>query len=86
MLPHGRLPSNSCIGRAPPDFPESPGTLTAGPVRYSTSVCGPDARSQSRRTIDVDSGEVPRSSAQVGDDAYLHQNIAFSGVFTPGTM
>src|ERR1035438_9384878 len=38
MLPHRRLPSNSCIGRAPPDFPESPGTLTAGPVRYSTSV------------------------------------------------
>src|ERR1019366_7644704 len=34
------LPSNSCIGRAPPDFPESPGTLTAGPVRYSTSVSG----------------------------------------------
>jgi hypothetical protein len=31
----------------------------------------------------VDSGEVSRSSAQVGDDAYLHQNIAFSGVFTP---
>lgn len=31
----------------------------------------------------MDSGEVPRSSAQVGDDAYLHQNIAFSGVFTP---
>src|ERR1019366_6715619 len=40
MLPHGRLPSNSCIGRAPPDFPEAPGTLTAGPVRYSTSVSG----------------------------------------------
>jgi hypothetical protein len=31
----------------------------------------------------VDSGEVPRSSAQVGDDAYLHQKIAFGGVFTP---
>ncbi len=39
--------------------------------------------SPSRRAIDVDSGGVPRSSAQVGDNAYLRQNIAFRGVFTP---
>ncbi len=31
----------------------------------------------------MDSAEVPRSSAQVGDDAYLHQYIAFSGVKAP---
>src|ERR1019366_2609546 len=51
MLPHGRLPSNSCIGRAPPDFPESPGTLTAGPVRYSTSVSGQPVNSD--RSLDT---------------------------------
>jgi hypothetical protein len=31
MLPHGRLPSNSCIGRAPPDFPSPPAHLLRGP-------------------------------------------------------
>ena len=31
----------------------------------------------------MDSDRVPRSSAQIGNDAYLHQNIAFNGAFTP---
>jgi hypothetical protein len=55
------------------------------PIRPTSSkpVFGALARSPSRRTIDVDSSGVPRSSAQVGDNDYLHQSIAFSGVFTP---
>jgi hypothetical protein len=47
------------------------------------SVSGPHAGSPSRRTIDADSDGVPGSSAKIGNNDYLHQNIAFNGAFTP---
>src|SRR5260370_40712781 len=40
MPPHRRLPSNSCIGRAPHNFPNLPAHLLMGRIRYSTSVSG----------------------------------------------
>src|SRR5208337_5001721 len=61
----------------------SPGDPLQALAKHSTSrlagvispkpVSGPHARSPSRRTIEVDSRGVPSSSAQVGDDAYLHR-------------
>ena len=39
-LPAKRLPSNSCIGRAPHDVPEPTCLLAMGRIRYSTSVSG----------------------------------------------
>jgi hypothetical protein len=55
------------------------------PIRTTSSkpVSGPHASSPSRRTIGADSDGVPGSSAKIGNNAYLHQNIAFNGAFTP---
>ena len=70
----------SASGRSPPKVPTP---LTFSYDISPKPVSGPHASSPSRRTIDVDSDRVPRSSAQIGNDAYLHQNIAFNGAFTP---
>src|ERR1039458_5373188 len=40
MLPHGRLPSNSCIGRAPPAFPSPPAHLLRGPSDTALAFLG----------------------------------------------
>ena len=74
-LPNGRLPSNSCIGRAPHDVPEPSRLLGMGRIRYSTSVSGQSGRRRRAYAL----ASVRRSNCTCGFPACsFHEGPAFS--------
>jgi hypothetical protein len=57
--------------------------LTSFPGARFWTACQLSEQTNHRRGLRRSDG-VPGSSAKIGNNAYLHQDIAFNGAFTPG--